>query len=140
VRQVATTAYGGTPPQPAAAGAAPSGPRAFTLFVPPGVEMLRLDLRTSAPVDDVRVDGQPVALLTTPGEWSHLAFAAPGDRLTVRFTPKAHGRLEARWATYTPGWPPGAAPLPPRPADVMPWSLSDSTVVLGATGPGDGRF
>jgi hypothetical protein len=123
-----------------AGGTGGAGPRLFTLFVPPGVEALRLDLKTSAPVADVRVDGQPVALLTRPGEWSHLAFTAPPGSLSIRFTPKAHGRLEARWAAVTPGWPSDAAPLPAMPREVMPWSLSGSTVVLGATGPGDGRF
>jgi hypothetical protein len=117
-----------------------AGPRLFTVFVPPGVEVLHLDLKTSAPVADVRLNDEPVALLTKPGEWSHLTFTAPrGGGVSIRFTPKAHGKLEARWAAFTPGWPAGAS-LPPRPADVMPWMLSDSTVVLGATRPGEGRF
>lgn len=139
--EAAAVRNGGSPPrtlpEPTADAA---GPETFSLQVPAGVQVLGLDLKTSAPVSDVRIDGQPVALLTKPGEWSHLTFTAPGDRLTVSFTPKAHGQLQARWAAFTPGWPQGAAPLPRRPADVMPWSRSDSTVVLGATGAKEARF
>src|SRR5262249_35459781 len=40
---------------------------------------VRLDLKASAPVTDVRIDGKPVALLTKPGQWSHLIFHAPRD-------------------------------------------------------------
>jgi hypothetical protein len=36
-----------------------------------------------------------------------------------------------RYVATVEGWPAEAAPLPPRPADVMPWDNSDSTFVAG---------
>jgi hypothetical protein len=103
-------------------------------------QQIRLDLKSSAPVADVRLDGKPVALLTKPGRWSHLIFYAPRGGVMISLTPKGHGTLDARWATITPGWPADWKPLPPRPANLMPWSWSDSTVVLSQTKPGEAKF
>jgi hypothetical protein len=110
----------------------------FALNVPDDAVQLRLDLKASAPVTDVLIDERPITLLTTPGKWSHLVLAAPRGGVLVSFKPTGHGKLEARWAIVTPGWPAEAKPLPPRPADLMPWSLSDSTVTLQSI-PAAGR-
>lgn len=133
--------------EPINAGKPPSDPAptelspTIELMVPAGnTQNLRLEVKSSATVADVRVDGKPVALMTMPGQWSYLAMAAPKDGIVISFTPKAHGTLEARWAAYSPGWPKSWKPLPPRPADAMPWSLSDSSVVLGSIGPGEAKF
>jgi hypothetical protein len=34
------------------------------------------------------------------------------------------------------GWPKDARPLPPRPADAMPWMNSDTTMLTGSLGGG----
>lgn len=93
-------------------------------------EQLRLDLKATSSVSDVRVDGLPVRLLTKPGRWSHIVLSAPRGGLLVSFSPVGHGKLEARWASVATRWPADAVPLPPRPATVMPWNISDTTVKL----------
>jgi len=86
------------------------------------------------------VDGEPARILTRPGEWSHLVWTAPKGRFVLSFRPEGHGRLEARWAVIARRWPGGAKPLPPRPANLMPWRLSDSTALTGTFPPDAGRF
>jgi len=56
-------------------------------------------------------------------------WSASGDGLTLRFTPSAPGELDLKYAEIKDGWPAGMTP-PPKPANTMPWGLSDSTVVL----------
>jgi hypothetical protein len=88
----------------------------------------------------VTVEGAPAAILTRPGAWTHISWTAPKGRFVIAFRPKGHGRLQARWATLAPGWPRGAQPLPPRPADRMPWGLSDSTALTGSLAPDAANF
>lgn len=55
-----------------------------------------------------------------------------GDPGPFRLVVRAAGPVEAAWAIVTEGWRPGARPLPARPADVMAWDVSDSTVTMGS--------
>ena len=41
------------------------------------------------------------------------------------------GKLTLAYAAVFEAWPKGAAPLPRRPADLMPFDLSDSTFAVG---------
>ena len=92
---------------------------------------LRLDLRTAQPVRTARIDGLDVALSSKPGGWTHVVWSAPAQRgLTLEL--QGGGPVETRWAVVSDGWPADAAPLPPRPANAMPWQDSDSTAVIGS--------
>lgn len=141
---VADTPVDGKAPLPFAAPAVKVGRDAgrVQLEIDPAPEVgaLRLEVKSSAPVSAVTVEGEPAAILTRSGEWSHIIWTAPKGRLVLAFTPRGHGRLEARWAAFAPGWPRGAQPLPQRPASVMPWGVSDSTVMTGSLPDADGRF
>jgi hypothetical protein len=55
--------------------------------------------------------------------------AQPGLDLTIR--PGGPGRLEVGYVVTQPQWPAGAKPLPPRPAGVMTFDVSDSTSLVG---------
>ena len=110
----------------------------FAIEAPANALQLRLDLKVTSAVTDVEVDERPVKILGKPGQWSHLVLAAPHGGVLVSFRPSAHGKLEARWALVTPGWPADATSLPKRSANLMPWSLSDTTVTLWSV-PGPGR-
>lgn len=92
----------------------------------------------SAPIAAASLNGKAIPL-TAAGEtarkptdktWTRLRWQAdPGPvRLVVR--PGA-GPVAVRYAVVSEGWPAGARPLPPRPSDVMPFDVSDSTVVTG---------
>ncbi len=94
-----------------------------------------IDVNGPAPTA-VTVNGKPVALGTPTGEpgartWTRLRWQADsGPIRLVMQAPK--GPAKVRYAVVSEGWPTGARPLPPRPANVMPFDISDSTVVTGA--------
>jgi len=94
-----------------------------------GGRELRLTLSTTAALHTVTLDGEPVALLGQPGTLNHVRWSAPGDGLTLRFIPSGPGELDLKYAEVKDGWPEGML-APPKPADAMPWGLSDTTVVL----------
>ena len=97
---------------------------------------LALDLRVDTLVRDVMVDGRPLAILSKPGQWTHLRWQGGGDQVSVSFRPSGPGTMEARYAQFTTGWPAQAKPWPPMPANVMAWDLAGSTVVTGAVRSG----
>jgi hypothetical protein len=100
---------------------------------PQGATTLILEVRASAPVEDVRLNGRPVALLAAPGQWSQVRWGADPQPVQISFRPLAEaGALEVRYGAITPGWPAAARPLPPRPEDVMTFDQGDSTLVRGS--------
>jgi hypothetical protein len=99
---------------------------------PADARVLALDVRATVPVSGVTLNGLPVAILDKPGQWARIRWYGAGQDIALAFKPSGPGALEVRHAAVTEGWPAGAKPLPPRPADVMPFDLSDSTVVTGA--------
>ena len=108
------------------------GRQLLSITPPAGAATLVLQLRTTSPVRDVRLNGQPVSLLGEPGQWSVVRWSADPQPLQLSFQPDTPaGALEVRYGAVTPGWPAGATPLPPRPDDVMAFDASDSTVVKG---------
>jgi hypothetical protein len=109
----------------------PDGTAVLTATPAPGARLLNLDLKASAPVAGVSLDGKPAGLLDQPGKWTRLRWVAAPQGITLTFRPKAKGELEVRYASITEGWPAEAKPLPPRPADVMAFDTSDSLMVAG---------
>jgi hypothetical protein len=93
--------------------------------------LLDLQLRTDTLVGDARVNGQPIAVLAKPGQWTHLVWQAVPEGVTVSFKPAGPGSLDVRYALSSPHWPAKTAPLPPMPAKLMAWNLAGSTVVTG---------
>ncbi len=94
-----------------------------------GGRELRMTLTSTAPVHDFTLDGKPAPLLGKAGTAAYVRWSASGDGVTLRFIPTAPGELDLKYAEIKDGWPAGMSP-PPKPADVMPWSLSDTTVVI----------
>ncbi len=94
-----------------------------------GGRELRLTLSASAPLKDVSLEQQPVAILAKPNTPAYLRWSAPGDGVTLRFTPTApSGELRLVYAEVKDGWPAGQTPAP-KPPTLMPWGLSDTTVI-----------
>lgn len=98
---------------------------------PRGAAVVNLDLRLDTFARDIRLDGAPAELLSKPGIWSHLHWESATQGPSLSFRPLGHGRLEVRYAGFTPGWPPRAKALPPLPADVMAWDMAGATVAVG---------
>ena len=94
-----------------------------------GGRELRLTLQSNVPVSDVTLNGMPVGLLVAPNKPSYIRWAAPGEGLTLRFTPKAPGELDVQYAEVKDGWPPVLQP-PPKPKSAAGWGLSDTSVLI----------
>jgi hypothetical protein len=111
------------------------GPQAdgrFSLSVvpPPGARILALQLRPSV---DVRIEGLgPKPLVLKAGKWNRIWWEAESAGVAIAFRAPAGAAMDVRYAATLERWPAAAKPLPPRPADVVPFHTSDSTVVTGS--------
>lgn len=112
-------------------GLSPDGQFLVLVKPPAGARVISLDLRSDVAVTGAAIEGEPVKLLTKPGKWSHVRWQGAPDGLLLTFRPKGPGALTLRYAGLTERWPAAARPLPKRPAEVMPFDVSDSTVVVG---------
>jgi hypothetical protein len=95
----------------------------------PGTTDLGLRLTTSTSLGDVALNGKPLAMLGKPGATTEIVWRG-GAPLTLTFRPAGAGSLSLTYADFLAGWPAGASPLPPLPADAMGFDLSGSTVVV----------
>jgi putative Mn2+ efflux pump MntP len=109
----------------------PDGRVVLTLTPTPGVRNIRINLETDVAVADVRVQGAPARWLEKPKTWYRLRWVGDGAPLTISFKPAGKGVAEIDYATVEDRWPTAARVLPARPPRVMPFGLSDSTVVTG---------
>jgi hypothetical protein len=107
---------------------------AVTLTLTPAgsARELLLELRPSAAVSDVRVNGRLAAASVPAGRQIILDWRAPTGPVTIAFQTADHLELGLRYAQISDGWPQGARPLPALPASAMPWEDSGSTVLLGS--------
>nr|MEA2798482.1 hypothetical protein [Phenylobacterium sp.] len=98
---------------------------------PPGARVVALKLRADTPATITAIGGVPVRLPMKPGGDTLVNWAAaqPGFDLVIR--PGGPGKLQVDYEVPVERWPPGATPLPRRPANVMPFDLSDSTFLTG---------
>ena len=96
-----------------------------------GSTQLHLDIVCDTLLIDSRVNNRPT-VLAAPGKVTHLRWQAAPEGFKISFRPVGPGRLTLRWTQYQDRWPEGATRLPPMPADVMPWDMAGSTVVVGA--------
>ena len=107
---------------------------AVTLTLTPGgsARELLLELRPTAAISAVTVNGLPASALIPAGRRMLLDWRAPKGPVTVAFRTAAPLQLAARYAQIQGGWPAGARPPPALPASAMPWEDSGSTVLLGS--------
>jgi len=111
---------------------ATNGVMRLTAQPPIGARTLELRLKASTGGQVVRLGGVPVVQALPKGEWVRIYWQAPGSGLTLDLQPTGAGRLDVRYVASFDRWPSGVAPLPQRPADLMPWDNSDSTFVSGS--------
>ncbi|MEN5118690.1 M20/M25/M40 family metallo-hydrolase [Luteimonas sp. TWI662] len=112
---------------------AATGETVLRVQAPAATRDLRVLLKSAAAVPGVTLQGEPAPLLDTPDTWSRLRWHAPGAQGIELRWPGDAGPVEIQAAAGIDGWPHDAEPLPPRAPDVMPWSTSDMTWVLGQT-------
>jgi hypothetical protein len=103
----------------------------LTAALPPGARTLALQLRSSRDARLRAVAGVPTDMALPAGKWVRVYWQAPGSGLNLAIRPGGSGKLDVRYVEAFDRWPAAAAPLPPRPADLMAWDNSDSTLVTG---------
>jgi len=108
--------------------AARDGARATLTLAAPGARELRLSLK-GAPLKGLTVAGRPAEMKPNRDGWATLRWYAPRDGVVLAFDAAPGARLDYRIAAISDGWP-AAASLPARPASIMAWQGSDSTVVM----------
>jgi hypothetical protein len=111
----------------------PDGQVSIILTPPPGARIARMNIKLSAAVKDVTLQGRPTTWLSKPGEVSHLRWAGAGTPIVIAFRPVKpdSGLAEIDYGTVLEAWPRDARPLPGPIIPLMPWSMSGSTGVTG---------
>jgi hypothetical protein len=109
----------------------PAGTLRLQAAAPPEARTLRLQVRASTAAQITALSGVPVSLPLPAGQWVRVNWASAGEGLELAIQTAQRGRLDVRYVAGFDRWPATAAPLPPRPADLMPWDDSDSTFVSG---------
>jgi hypothetical protein len=99
---------------------------------PPGARVVALYLTADTPATVTAFGGVPVRLPMKPGGATRLIWTAAQPGFDVVIQPGGPGKLTVDYRATLERWPAGVAPLPPRPANVAPFDLSDSTLVVGA--------
>ncbi|MFL6585278.1 MAG: M20/M25/M40 family metallo-hydrolase [Luteimonas sp.] len=110
-----------------------TGESVLRVFAPAGTRELRVLLKSAAVVNDVTLQGDAAPLLDEADTWSRVRWHAPGaEGIELRW-PASAAPVEVQAAAGLDSWPRDAAPLPPRPSHIVPWSTSDMTWILGGT-------
>ncbi len=109
-----------------------AGDRLLVRAVPTlGAEVLTLRLRPSLALEEPRLNGRPITLTTTAGEWTSLSYHAPDPNgVTLSFTARQAGKVEVAVVEIRDGWPRGASAIPAKPPELMGSGYSDKTIVL----------
>jgi hypothetical protein len=98
---------------------------------PPGARTISLNLKTNTIATITAIGGAAAHLPMPPGKSAALVWAAAPDGFDVTIRPAGPGWLQVGYSAVIDQWPAAAPPLPKRPADVMPFDTSDSTVLVG---------
>jgi hypothetical protein len=110
----------------------------FTIKFDGAARAVAMDVKANASLAAIRLNGR-LALQTVPaGAVTHLRWrVVAGAPLAVTLLGAKPGLVTIRYAVSEAGWPIGAAPIPPLPADHMAWGdPPPKTIMVGAvSGP-----
>jgi hypothetical protein len=109
-----------------------SGDAVLHLVPPPDGRVVDLKLTSDTAATVTAVGGVPVNTPIKPGGNVIVRWSAAQPGFDVRVHPGGPGKLTVFYSVTIERWPAQAKPLPPRPKDVAPFDLSDSTVVEGS--------
>jgi hypothetical protein len=111
----------------------PDGRVTLVLSPPAGARLARLNIKLSAAVKDVTVQGQKANWLTKSGETQRLRWAGTGAPVVISFRPVKPdaGLAEVDYGTVLEARPNTERPKRPSSHPVMEWNLSGSTGVTG---------
>jgi len=109
----------------------PDGRLRLHAVPPPGARELQLQLSPNTAATLEEIAGVPVAFALKPGGATRMTWRATPGGVDLVIRPGGPGALDVGYAAILERWPAGVKPLPPRPADVMAFDVSDSTFVVG---------
>jgi hypothetical protein len=112
----------------------PDGTLRLSVAAAPEAGGLTLRLTPSVAMSLESLSGAPVQMQLKAGEATRLRWSGAPAAVNLVLRPSGPGRLELAYVQKFARWPAGVAPLPERPADVMPFDESDSTFVTGTRG------
>jgi len=98
---------------------------------PPGVRVIQLRLVANTAATLVGAGGAPVHLPMTPGGDTLIQWAAAQQGFDLIIQPGGPGKLTLQYDATLERWPDGVPPLPKRPANLMGFDMSDSTLMEG---------
>lgn len=110
----------------------PGGDLRLHVTPPPGARYLVVTLQPDTPATVASVEGVPVNMPLQPGRPSRVIWNN-GPKVEIVLHPTGPGRMDVRTLATIESWPAGATPLPPRPATLMPFDRSDTTLVAKST-------
>jgi hypothetical protein len=112
-------------------GKAADGDLMLHVAPPPGARIVDLKLQSDTVTTIVGVGGVPMTQRMKPGAAVDLRWVAAQTGFDVFLRAGGPGKLEVAYTVTVERWPAAAKPLPPRPKDVMPFDVSDSTLLNG---------
>ncbi|MGZ3375344.1 MAG: M20/M25/M40 family metallo-hydrolase [Phenylobacterium sp.] len=99
---------------------------------PSGVQVVQLRLVANTAATLVGVGGAPVRMPMKPGGDTLIQWAAAQQGFDLTIQPGGPGKLTLTYDATLERWPDNVPPLPKRPANLMPFDLSDSTRLEGS--------
>ncbi len=109
----------------------PGGGEVLSVRFDPAARAVALDVKATTPLALVSLNGQTALTNLEAGVLTHIHWrATAGEPLTLTIKGAAPGTATIRYALSEAGWPPGAAPIPPLPADHMAWGDPPPTTIV----------
>ena len=107
----------------------PSGDVRVRAIPPVGARTLTIGLTTDGPVALTAIDGVSQRYTLAPGRQARIIWSVAPQGVEILLRPAAHGRLEVRTAANIERWPAAAEPVPKRSPNLMPFDVSDTSLV-----------
>jgi hypothetical protein len=110
----------------------PDGDVILHVVPPAGARTITLRLKSNTVATITALGGAAVHLPIPPSKSAAVGWAAAPDGFDVTLRPAGPGKLAVDYSATVEQWPAAAPPLPHRPAEVMAFDTSDSTILSGA--------
>ncbi|MBS0361454.1 MAG: hypothetical protein JSR98_08735 [Proteobacteria bacterium] len=128
----AAAPYVDYPPAQIALAKGANGDVTLHVVPPAGARTIGLHLSSNTVAAVTAIGGAATQLPIPPTKSAAFSVAAPpAEGFDVTVHPAGPGKLTVDYAAVLDDWPKAAAPLPKRPANVMPFDTSDGTVLTG---------
>ena len=99
------------------------------LAAPANAPILTFQVTSNTPATIVSLAGVAARVTMAPGQPILGRWEAAPNGVDLVIRPAGPGRLDVEMEATLAGWPSGVAPLPKRPANLMPFDVSDTAQV-----------